>query len=408
MRAVVIGAGFAGLAAADELQRAGVEVQVLEARDRVGGRVWSVPFGDATIERGAEFILPGNSAVTETAQRFGLRLIRKGLRYGDRVPAGGEPVSSEQVRSGVQSLSTVPGRAGETLEGVLARAELPAAVKQAICARIEVSCGYPAGDLDAAVVREGAAAFGDFDTHSVQGGNATIAEALAAAVGAQRIQLSAPVERVRWGSGQVEVSAGGAELVADTAVVAVPACALDAIAFDPPLPPSKASALRGVRYGQAAKLFVALRAPAPPSATLSVPGRFWCYTQLLADGLPASFVAAFAGTSQALVELDVAAGPRRWASAVAALAPELELDLDSAILSTWSDDPWARGAYSAPSASSPLDHRELMRPIGRLAFAGEHTAGELHGLMEGALRSGARAAHDLLAVNVPGRAADRL
>ena len=47
MKALVVGAGFAGLAAAEELQRAGVEVEVFEARRRVGGRVWSVPFAGA-------------------------------------------------------------------------------------------------------------------------------------------------------------------------------------------------------------------------------------------------------------------------------------------------------------------------------------------------------------------------
>jgi monoamine oxidase len=67
------------------------------------------------------------------------------------------------------------------------------------------------------------------------------------------------------------------------------------------------------------------------------------------------------------------------------------------MLSTWHDDPWARGAYSARSRTSPLQTAELARPVGPLAFAGEHTAGEWHGLMEGALRSGIRAAEDVLA-----------
>src|SRR5512136_1784331 len=61
VRVVIIGAGLAGLAAAGELHRAGADVRVLEARNRVGGRVWSMPFGEGVIERGAEFILPGNA-----------------------------------------------------------------------------------------------------------------------------------------------------------------------------------------------------------------------------------------------------------------------------------------------------------------------------------------------------------
>ena len=67
-----------------------------------------------------------------------------------------------------------------------------------------------------------------------------------------------------------------------------------------------------------------------------------------------------------------------------------------ALLSTWHDDPWVRGSYSARSVSSPLRDAELSKPIGPLYFAGEHTAGDWHGLMEGALRSGKRAAGQLL------------
>src|SRR6516225_9008185 len=94
---MVVGAGFAGLAAADALVRAGADVEVLEARDRVGGRVWSVPFAGAVAERGAEFILPDNDTVIALAKRLGLRLVRKGTRYGDREPRGGPPVSPSDV-----------------------------------------------------------------------------------------------------------------------------------------------------------------------------------------------------------------------------------------------------------------------------------------------------------------------
>ena len=64
---IVIGAGFAGLAAATELADRGVDVRVLEARDRVGGRVWSDRAGGAVIERGAEFVLDGYEVLREHA-----------------------------------------------------------------------------------------------------------------------------------------------------------------------------------------------------------------------------------------------------------------------------------------------------------------------------------------------------
>ena len=91
-------------------------------------------------------------------------------------------------------------------------------------------------------------------------------------------------------------------------------------------------------------------------------------------------------------------GPAGWVDRAgrAALGARLDPDPGSALLSTWHDDPWVRGAYSARSISSPLRDEDLAKPIGPLHFAGEHTAGEWHGLMEGALRSGRRAARQIL------------
>ena len=83
----VVGAGFAGLAAADALSASGHEVTVFEARDRVGGRVHSRTLDDgATIELGAEFILPGHDVLRATAERLRLPLYEKGTLYGDREP----------------------------------------------------------------------------------------------------------------------------------------------------------------------------------------------------------------------------------------------------------------------------------------------------------------------------------
>jgi monoamine oxidase len=79
-RVVVVGAGLSGLAAAEALLAAGREVVVLEARDRVGGRVWSRRLANgAVVEMGAEFVLPGNTVVEETAARLGLGLWEKGM-----------------------------------------------------------------------------------------------------------------------------------------------------------------------------------------------------------------------------------------------------------------------------------------------------------------------------------------
>jgi monoamine oxidase len=395
MRAIIVGAGFAGLAAAERLMRAGADVTVFEARDRVGGRVWSVPFAGATAERGAEFILPHDTELIATAQRLGLHLIRKGTLYGDREPRGGEPVSRDQVAEAIEQIRALPERDGETVNGALTRAGCERGVADAIAARVEVSCAYSADDLDASVLRDGAGAFGDFDTHTAAGGNARIARRLAAALDPP-VRLSSPVLSIRWSLREMKVRTDTEVASADAVVVAVPASVIEQIKFDPPLGEQKERAHRAVRYGQAAKLFVPLRTPAPPSQTLSVPGRWWCYTQLGADGEPLPYVAAFAGSPGSIEGLEIANGPGRWADAVARLRPDLELDRGGAMISTWSQDRWARGAYSARSASASILDPELTRAIGRLVFAGEHTAGRWHGLMEGALRSGVRAAGQLL------------
>lgn len=392
MKVLVVGAGFAGLAAADELARSGAEVEVFEARDRVGGRVWSVPFAGATVERGAEFILPHDRTLLAVVERLGLPLVRKGTLYGNREPRGGSwPVSAADVAAAMARIGAQPARpAGVTAaEALPGHDELEPGVREAIVARLEVSCAYGFDDLDAAVLSEGAGAFGDFDTWTVEGGNDRIARELAAGLA---VRCSAPVSRVAWRDGEVKVVADDREVVADAAVIAVPASVLSAIEFQPRLPPGKDA----VRYGQAAKLFVALNTPAPPSQTLSVPDLFWCYTQLGADGSPLPFVGAFAGSPVALAGLAVDDGPDRWLEVLTRLRPDLDLDLDRVLLSTWADDPWVRGAYSAASAAVPLDRERLARPVGPLAFAGEHTAGGWHGLMEGALRSGIRAAQQVL------------
>jgi monoamine oxidase len=393
VKVVVVGAGFAGLAAADELHRAGVEVTVLEARDRVGGRVWSVPFAGAVVERGAEFILPHDRTVLATAERLGLPLVRKGTLYGNREPRGGSwAVSAADVAAAMARIGAQPARrAGVSAAEALSGHTLDPGVREAIVARLEVSCAYGFDDLDAAVLSEGAGAFGDFDTWTVDGGNDRIARELAGGLG-DAVRLTVPVSRVAWRDGEVRMVAGDREVVADAAVIAVPASVLGLIEFEPGLPPGKDA----VRYGQAAKLFVALNTPAPPSATLSVPDLFWCYTQLGADGTPMPFVGAFAGSPVALSTLAVDSGPDRWLETLVRLRPDLDLDVDRVLLSTWADDPWVRGAYSAASATVPLDRDALAAPVGPLTFAGEHTAGGWHGLMEGALRSGIRAAQQVL------------
>jgi monoamine oxidase len=372
---------------------------VLEARDRVGGRVWSRELANgALVEMGAEFILPGEDVILGLVDRFGLGLWDKGMRYGDREPRG-VPVD----RAGVMEAAEVVARALEerpeaarmSAADFLRSLPIDPAAREAILSRCELSSANTA-DLVTAAALAHVAAVADDACPSVAGGNQRIALALAAELG-PAVRLRAPVDRVAWGDHGVTVTAAGGEVDADVCVVAAPASVLSRISFDPVLPSDVAAAVAGVVYGHAAKLFVPLREPAPASAVLSVPGRYWTWTANGAGGRVQPVVSAFVGSAPALDALRVTEGPAAWLDSVELLRPDLALEPEGALLSTWDDDPWVAAAYSTRGPAGSAGD-VLVEPVGPLVFAGEHTAGEYASLMEGALRSGLRAAEQVLAL----------
>jgi monoamine oxidase len=400
VKVAVVGAGLAGLAAADELSRAGHEVTVLEARDRVGGRVWSRRMDNgAVVEMGAEFILPGNTLIRELVERHGLGLWEKGMAYGRREPRGAPEVDAATLDSafsaatealaGEPELGSMPAR--RFLDGL----EIDEAAREVILARIEISAASAAEAVPARVIT-GLGHIDDRPAPSIAGGNDRLALALAESLG-DRVELGSPVRRVSWGETGVRVGAGGAELDADACVIAVPATVAAELTFEPALPARISGALSEIRYGHAAKLFVPLAEPAPPGAVMSVPERYWTWTATGEGDRAQPVLNCFAGSPAALDRLDVAAGPERWLDSVGALRRELRLDPGAALLSTWDDDPWVGAAYSAdvPEEAGAA----LREPLGPIAFAGEHTGGEFAALMEGALRSGQRAARQVAAAS---------
>jgi monoamine oxidase len=391
-RVVVVGAGLAGLTAAEALKRAGIEVAVFETRDRVGGRVWSHTMDNgAVVELGAEFVLPGSDTVLALVERFGLGLWDKGMVYGSREPRGGIGVETERLQHALGAVEaalaeTPPGTSASTL---LAAIDVGEGAREAILARVEVSSAVTADRVDASELA-GLAAHTDARCPSVAGGNQRIAEALAAEL-EPTVHLSCPVLRVASSATGVTVGTAGGELDASRVVLAVPASVIGRITFEPPLPTPLRSSYAAVEYGHAAKLFVPLSAPAEPSAVLSVPERYWTWTATGAGRCVQPVAHAFAGSAPALERLGVARGPERWLESLARLRPDLALDPSNAMLSTWDDDPWAQAAYSF--ASPPV---EAWAGTGRLHACGEHTAGTNAALMEGALESGLRAAEEVL------------
>jgi monoamine oxidase len=403
MRVVVAGAGFAGLMAAWRLAQAGCEVEVLEARDRVGGRVWSqelIP-GDrrTVIERGAEFVLDGYEVLREVLAELGLDLAGTVMSYYQREPRGGDPADPAEVGecAAWAAAQAVTARPGASLAEVAGGwAGQPAALA-AYLARMETTSGASAGQLAAAVAEDATAGFGWRPSWRVAGGNQRVATALAGRLG-PAVRLASPVLGVQQDERGVHLATAGGTVSGDAAVIAVPMAVLRRLPIAPPVPGRQRAAWERSGIAHNAKLHMPLNRPAEASAVQSVPGRFWTWTAADATGQVQPVLHAFAGTEQGLSALSVAGGPATWAALAAALRPDLDTDPAGAVLTTWNDDPWAGESYTADLVTAaPGDQELLAMPAGRVHFAGEHTAGDWAGLMEGALRSGQRAAGEVLA-----------
>ena len=197
---------------------------VLEARDRVGGRVWSRELENgAVVEMGAEFILPGNDTLLSYVDRFGLGLWGKDMLYGDREPRGGIGVEPDAMHAAVtligEALSTVA--AGTSAAALLDSLPLDAGASEAIRSRLEVSSAATADRVDASALA-GLAAHSAEVCPSVAGGNQRVALSLAAGLGTA-IHLSSPVDRISWSDEAVVVAGAGSEVTVDRVVLAVPA-----------------------------------------------------------------------------------------------------------------------------------------------------------------------------------------
>lgn len=396
---VVIGAGFAGLAAAERLTDAGRDVVVLEARGRVGGRVWSAKLpGGGLIERGGEFITGGYDVTEATGRRLGIELEGMAINYPDRELRPGPGPGPEALLAAAESAATAAGQVdpGASARDVLAEAVADAEVREVLAARLQSALAHAFDLLDARFLIHLPYLVGSAETRRLRGGNQGLAEALAARL-RQPVRTGAAVREVSHGGESVRVTGADLDVTGAGCIVAVPVALLPELRFQPPLPDPTADAIGAIPTSRAAKLAVPLRRPAEPQALMSAPGRFWAWTTP-SDGIGGRVANAWAGSAPVLEALAVGAGPRSWLDALATLWPELELDRGDAVLTDWQRDPWARGAYSVlPDVEDPRRAAAATAPAPNLVFAGEHTAEpEWTGTMEGALRSGIRAADELL------------
>ncbi len=395
----VVGAGFAGLAAAYELFNRGFTVTVLEARQRVGGRVWSekLPNG-AIVELGGEWISSADPTVLEMVRRHELDLVEVGVNFRIRTVVNGPAVSVEDQRethkiaaatlAGMDEASISQSTVGDFLSN------LPLEHLQRELLRCRLQCSYGKDLHQIALRMLGDYSLGDSGRfYRIATGNQSLAKALADQLSDVRLghAVSTITHQPDGVSIRGEAAHGAFEIGAQAVILSVPVSRLGELKFDPALPQATTNAILATSMGAAAKIAVGTRNTPPLRAIQDVEMPYWCWTGNGEGDVPRSALTAFCGSKQAQQNLATNSyDPSTWLNKLQSANNDLDLVGDP-ILVDWLQDEWARGCYSA------FDNRAtdliplLSLPVGRLFFAGEHTAEE-SGTMEGALASGLRAA----------------
>jgi monoamine oxidase len=423
---VVVGAGFAGLACAYELRSAGCEVTVLEARDRIGGRVRSV--GDllpgAFVEAGGEFLGANHPSVQAYAASFGLDLTEVVDDEAER-PAplkldGRLVTKSEQERLSREAdvaydalteaaRDVVVERPWETknaaaldrttTEDWLLRQPISDLARRLVATQltldnaVAVSRQSLLGNL-AQICGGGLERYWtDTELYRCNGGNERFASALAERIGAERIKLKTPVARIETSDKMATVfDLTGTRYEADEVVLTAPPSTWKSLRFEPAIPielrPQMGAA---VKFLSRVRTGFWERQGFPPSALSDDgTGSLWLGARQIDPSAGAALVGFIGGPAAA-----------EWANAPAEerlrdyvrKVDELQPGFDEAEEETrfmdWVSDPWSRAGYSFPApgqvtAQGPLLHGGL----GRLRFAGEYACYQFVGYMEGALHSG--------------------
>lgn len=398
-RIAVLGAGLAGLAAATQLRADGFDVTVLEARDRSGGRVWSesITAGreePCVIERGAEFVLHGYTTMRRLLDLTGLSLVDTGMSYYVRALADTPDISTQDVveagRAAAAIARTYPSP--PSAEKVLQRLDCDDRLVDALRARIEISTAVAADHVSADTL-EHIASFEPRPSWRISGGNQELPKALAARLG-DSVHYRETIHAVTDLGEEVLVETSAGSATFDAAVVALPlSIARDQATLALSVPEWKTSALNRVLQGDAAKLHLPLRSVPATSAVMSTNGRFWTWTAQDNTGSVTPVLNSFMGSPGALDRAQGDGDFNAWITHARHIRPELDFSESDAVATVWRNDPLARGAYAAfAPGGGRTDSEELERPVGNLLFAGEYADPDFTGLMEGALRSGERAA----------------
>ncbi len=425
---LVIGAGAAGLAAARDLARSGRRVLVLEGRDRVGGRVWSVPLGDRQnpAELGAEFV-HGRAEITSALFReAGVETVDIAGETWTRDPGGDLRRDDDDFRYSTAIFDeALDLKTDLTVDAYLERYAHDDAIASHVRDGRAFVEGFDAADPATASVQGVAAELhAGVDTTSSRpiGGYHHMMATLAAQAkdaGAD-VRLSTTVNSISWGRGHVVAaigagSAAAASMRARAAVVTVPVGVLrtssadGGLRFEPELPAEKRRALASLVMGHVAKVVLRFRSPFWKYLDA---GRYRVATFFRDPDAPfpnywtqhpveSASIVAWAGGPRAVALLQRPSDAIVSAALVGfgALFREGEAaraEYEGALMHDWSGDPLARGAYSYLLAGAGDARSALAAPVdATLFFAGEATAADGQGgTVNGALATGMRAARE--------------
>ncbi|MDZ8222127.1 flavin monoamine oxidase family protein [Nostoc sp. ChiVER01] len=413
-RVIIVGAGLAGLTAAYELVRAGFDVQVFEARERVGGRVQTASLGaEQHGELGAEFVDDNHTALISYTTQFNLMLepafkfpddlcyYIDGNLYTQKTLTAQQQASLNDLYQQLDQLLKQQADPAQTLaEWLTAHSTDPFACKVIR----QQSYGLDAVEPEAIGVGFFAYSGTSGDRNlRIRGGSTQLATAFANFLG-DRVHLNTPVRRIRQQEQTVAVSLetlqGQVEVFADWIVVTIPWSVLRHLSIEVPLTDAQREALAHLSYGASVKTL------------LQYSNRFWQQSSLGLFVGETPYQTVWESTLTQAGEMGILActssGPpsrnvvghavELAQQTVSALNPNAPTTIATAT-HDWSADPWSRGSYCYFAPRELTTWRSnLPYSAGRVLFAGEHTAPvEYCGYMEGAIRSGQRASTQISA-----------
>jgi polyamine oxidase len=427
-RVVVIGAGIAGLTVANALTHGGVECVVVEARDRIGGRLHTVNLAGSMVDLGASWIhTPVGNPMRAFAGQAGVRCRSAnplpelaGFDCGERRRLSAAEVETNiglqldgfpQARGRLLAELGPGASAADGIEAFVAGAGLaPGPARRARQGMYALVEGESAGLAEDQSLRwmwneteYGGHYFGDVPA----GGYRRLAEAMAAGVD---LRLGAAVAEIACSAGGVRVrSADGTSQEGSHVVVTVPLGVLKrgAPRFRPALPPGRLAAIARLGFGRYEK--VALRFDEPFWRAAGLPHAMIFPRDPSAPAVWAIGLDAF-GAGPVLVFQIFHSAARHVLAAAPGDAAQWVLGLlaeaigrscpapTAAAVTSWANDPCSGGAYThIPPGAHPADADLLGEPIGgRVLFAGEHTQSARLAYADGAMTSGIREAKRLL------------